>query len=205
VVNLSLADAREALANAGFTGGVDTDQVDSLVPEGTVTAVTPARGTAVAPDTRVTLAVSDGDAPIPSVTGDQAAATQTLRTAGFTDITPQQEESSQPAGTVLGTTPAAGQQATAAAPIVLRVSSGPAQPQTVAVPDVVDQDESSATATLRAQGFVVAVDDTDASDPGDVGIVVSQSPSADAQVAAGSTVTITVGRTPSGGTATATP
>src|SRR3712207_7928683 len=36
--------AQTALENAGFTGSVNTDQVDSLAEEGTVTAVDPEEG-----------------------------------------------------------------------------------------------------------------------------------------------------------------
>ena len=205
VLNQTVDVARSQLDDAGFTGAVNTEQADDLAPEGTVIEVDPAVGAAVAPDTDVNLTVSDGDAPIPPVSGDQAAATQALRAAGFTNITPQQEESDQPAGTVLGTTPPANTQATAESEIVLRVSTGPAEPETVPVPNVVDQTEAAATTALQGQGFVVTVRDTPAADPGDVGIVLSQSPSADAEAPEGSTVTITVGRTPAGGTATPTP
>ncbi|RBY88672.1 Stk1 family PASTA domain-containing Ser/Thr kinase [Blastococcus sp. TF02A-26] len=199
VINLSEEDARAALEAARFTGNINRDEVDSLEPEGTVVDVDPAQRTAVAPDTTITLFVSDGDAPVPSVSGDQASARQQLVDAGFTNITPQEVEDPAPAGTVLGTTPPAGTSATAATEIVLRVSSGPAQPTTVPVPNVVDQTEQAATTALQGQGFVVRVVDAPAADPADVGIVIAQSPTANNQVARGSSVTITVGREPADG------
>ena len=125
VVNLSEEDARTALDSAGFTGNVNRDEVDSLEAEGIVVAIDPEQRTAVAPDTTINLSVSDGDAPVPAVSGDQATATQTLRTAGFTNITVQQVENAAAAGTALATTPAAGTQATAESEIVLQVSDGP--------------------------------------------------------------------------------
>ncbi len=203
LVGQTLEDARAAIDTAGFTGNVDTDQVDSLEPEGIVIASDPQRGAVVALDTAILLSVSDGDAPIPPVSGTEAAATQALRAAGFTNITVQQVEDDAAAGTALGTNPAANTQATAESAIVLRVSSGPAAPETVTVPDVEDQPEAAATAALQREGFVVDVRDVPATDPGDVGIVVSQSPSANGEVEPGSTVTITVGRTPT--TATTSP
>ena len=180
VVNLSEEDAREALESAGFTGNVNRDEVDSLEPEGTVTAVDPARGTAVAPDATITLSVSDGDAPVPPVSGDAAAAEAALRDAGFTNITPQQEENQAPAGTVLGTTPAAGTQATAESEIVLRVSSGPAEPETISVPSVTQGAPANAAyAVLQDAGFTnIAVVDAngDEATPDDATVIRTDPP-----------------------------
>ncbi|MGY1630620.1 Stk1 family PASTA domain-containing Ser/Thr kinase [Geodermatophilus sp. SYSU D01186] len=200
VVNLDEDDARTALENAGFTGNVNRDAVDSLEPEGTVVLVDPEQGTQVPPDTTITLSVSDGDAEVRDVVGQQQdAAVQALRGDGFTNVRPEQVEDEQPAGTVVAMSPAAGSQATADAQITLRVSSGPAEPETVTVPNVVDQQQSAATSALQGLGLVVNVVQQDAPDPADVGLVIAQSPSADAEVEPGSTVTITVGRAPQGG------
>ena len=180
VVNQTEDAARTLLDNAGFTGNVNRDTTDDLAPEGTVVSVDPAVGQSVAPDTTVTLTVSDGDAPIPPVSGDQATATQALRDAGFTDITPQNEESDQPAGTVLGTTPAANTQATADTAITLRVSSGPAQPQTIAVPNVTQGAPANAGyAALQDAGFTnIAVVDAQGNEatPDDATVVRTNPP-----------------------------
>jgi hypothetical protein len=61
----------------------------------------------------------------------------------------------------------------------------------VAVPDVVGQSQASGTATLEGGGFVVAVQ-TAHSSIVPAGDIISQSPSAGAEVPEGSTVTITV-------------
>jgi beta-lactam-binding protein with PASTA domain len=68
------------------------------------------------------------------------------------------------------------------------VSSGP---PVVPVPDVVGASESSATATLRAAGFSVAIATTDRGD-GYRGSVVGQEPSAGSSALQGSQVTIWV-------------
>jgi serine/threonine-protein kinase len=196
VIGLAADRAQTSLEDQGFTR-INTVEVDSLEDEGQVIDVDPAEGAAVAPTTAVSLSVSDGDKPIPPVTGDQAAATQALRTEGFTNITVQQVEDPAAAGTVLGTTPAAGQQATAATEIVLRVSQGPAAPTTVTVPRVIDQPQAAATSQLQALGFAVTVTQEDA-DPDDVGVVIDQNPAPNAQLQRGATVTIVVGRAPSG-------
>jgi serine/threonine-protein kinase len=115
VVGLTEDEATSNLNNAGFTR-VNSKQVASTKPEGEVTAVDPAQGSQADPETQViTLSVSTGSAPIPDVKGqtyDQARAT--LQAAGFTNITPQNVESSEVAqGQAVGTEPGANQQATA--------------------------------------------------------------------------------------------
>jgi serine/threonine-protein kinase len=208
VVNLSEDDARTALQNAGFTGNVNRDEVDSLEAEGTVVGVDPAQRTAVPPGTTVTLSVSDGDAAIPPVTGDQAAATQALRAAGFTNITPQQEESAQPAGTALGTTPGAGTQATADTSIVLRVSSGPAAPQTIAVPSIpTGTSADQALARLANAGFTnIAVLDTDGDEanPDSTATFVRTEPGAGTQARPDDRIRLVIQPAATSGTATPT-
>jgi serine/threonine-protein kinase len=70
--------------------------------------------------------------------------------------------------------------------VTITVSTGPSQ---VNVPNVVDQDEATATNTLEGQGFTVRVRTTS----GDDGIVQSQDPAAGTQVDEGSRITIFVG------------
>jgi serine/threonine-protein kinase len=194
VVDLDVDRARTTLENAGFTS-VDTEQVDSLAPEGQVVEVDPEEGSEVDPGTRITLSVSDGDAELPAVTGQQQdAAAEALRSAGFTNVSTEEVDSDQPVGTVVGSSPAAGSQATADTRITLQVSRGPAEPEPVDVPDVVDDQRAAAEAQLRAAGFTVVVTEVPASDPGDVGVVLSQDPTGEAP--AGATITLTVGVAP---------
>lgn len=61
----------------------------------------------------------------------------------------------------------------------------------VEVPDVVGETQAAGTATLEGEGFVVAVDTAHSSTVA-AGDIISQSPSAGAEVPAGSTVTIIV-------------
>lgn len=198
VVDLDVDRARTTLENAGFTGNVNTQQADSTEPEGTVVAVDPAEGTQVAPDTAITLSVSDGDAEVPDVTGQpQDAATQALRSAGFTNIGVEEVDSDQPVGTVVATDPAAGSQAAADERITLQVSGGPAQ---VAVPDVVGDPEQAARQALQAAGFTnISVTTTPAADPADVGVVLAVNPQPGTEVAPTQAITLTVGVAPPGG------
>jgi serine/threonine-protein kinase len=123
VVNLDIDQARTALRNAGFTS-INTEQVDSTKPEGTVTAVDPKEGTSVDPSTPITLSVSDGDAAVPDVRGkSQADAQKALRDAGFTNITVQNvEDDSVAAGQAVGTEPGANSQSRADDEIVLKIA-----------------------------------------------------------------------------------
>ncbi|MGY1727675.1 Stk1 family PASTA domain-containing Ser/Thr kinase [Geodermatophilus sp. SYSU D01062] len=201
VVDLDEDRARTALENAGFEGNVNSDQVDSLAEEGTVVAVDPEEGTAVAPDTTVTLSVSDGTDEVPDVAGQlEEAAREALRSTGFTNLTVTEVDSDEPAGTVVGTNPAAGQQASAGQPITLQVSGGAAE---ITVPTtIVGQTEGQARQTLAAAGFSGTIDtqDTEA-DPGQAdGTVVGSNPQPGQTVAPDGTITLLVAR----GTATPT-
>ena len=123
VVNLAVDDARTALANAGFTS-INTEQVDSAEAEGTVVGVDPRQGSQVAPNTPITLQVSDGDVEVPDVRGlDQATAQQALREAGFVNIVVQNVETGEVAeGEAVGTEPGAGNQAAADDEITLLIA-----------------------------------------------------------------------------------
>jgi serine/threonine-protein kinase len=194
VIGLDADRAQTTLENAGFQR-VNTDDVDSLQAEGTVVDVSPAENSAVDPSTAVTLSVSDGDAPLPDVVGQQqAAATQALRDAGFTNVTPEPVESDQPEGTVITMDPAANSQAAAGDGVTLEVSSGPGE---VEVPDVVGEDVTAAQQALQTAGFTnVTVTTTPAPDEADVDVVLAVDPDEGTSVAPDQRITLTVGTEP---------
>jgi serine/threonine-protein kinase len=123
VVGLTSDQAHTALTTAGFIS-VDTNNVDSVKPAGTVISVDPKEGTQVPLSQRVTLQVSSGKAVVPDVKGKtQANAEKTLRDAGFTNVTVQSVESDTvPQGSAVGTEPGAGTSATADTPITLLIA-----------------------------------------------------------------------------------
>ncbi|MGY1601969.1 Stk1 family PASTA domain-containing Ser/Thr kinase [Geodermatophilus sp. SYSU D00815] len=170
VVGLDLDEARDNLRGAGFTGNINTEQVDSLAPEGEVVDIDPAQNSQAAPDVEITLSVSDGDAPVPAVVGQQqAAAEQALADAGFGNVVVEEVESEQPAGTVIGVDPGAGQQAAADTQITLQVASAPTQ--LTVPPSIVGQTEAQARAILQQAGFtnITAIPtDPEAGTPGTV-------------------------------------
>jgi beta-lactam-binding protein with PASTA domain len=203
VIGLDVDRAQNTLQNAGFDS-VETEEIDSLAPADQVVDVSPGEGQSVDPSTTVTLQVSDGDAEVPDVTGQQqAAATQELRGVGFTNVTSEQVDSQQPQGTVVATDPSGGEQASADDLITLQVSSGPSEPETVTVPRVAGQSANAALDALEGLGFtdVRVVDSTGAEvDPAQA-TAVSTSPPAGAEVSPDTRVTLTVqGPTSSGQT-----
>jgi beta-lactam-binding protein with PASTA domain/tRNA A-37 threonylcarbamoyl transferase component Bud32 len=173
VVGLAEDQARAALKQAGFTGSVNTRQEDSLEKKDTVASVDPAVGKSAAPDQTITLGLSTGTIDVPPVTGkSEADARAILTQAGFTDtqISTEQVDSAEAAGTVVGTTPGAGSPAGSGTRIVLQVSKGAAQQ--IRVPSVRGLSEADAKAALNSVGFKNI--DTVVSDDADLDVGPSQ-------------------------------
>jgi serine/threonine-protein kinase len=158
-------------------------------PQGRVAAQNPKAGETVDEGTEVVVSVSQGPEQIgvPDVVGlSQANATATLEAADFVVSVVEQPSSTTAAGTVIQQSPNAGVDADKGSTVTITVSTGPEQ---VNVPNVVGQDEATATNTLESQGFTVRVRTTS----GDDGIVQSQDPAAGTRVDEGSRITIFVG------------
>jgi beta-lactam-binding protein with PASTA domain/predicted Ser/Thr protein kinase len=199
VVGLTADEARDNLRGAGFTGNINTDQTDSLEPEGQVIAVDPGQGTQAALNAEITLSVSDGDAPIPAVVGQQqAAAQQALKEAGFTNVTVKQvEDATQPAGTVTNVDPAQNTQATADTPITLSVATAPSQ---LTIPtDIVGKTEAAARAELQGLGFTNITSIPTDPENGAPGTVAGSDPRPGSQAARDRQITLLVVPTTSGG------
>ena len=173
----------------------DVHDIASSLPADEVTASDPKAGTQVVSGTKVRINVSSGPTttPVPNVVGKSLSdATATLNAAGF-KVSPTFVESDQPQNQVVNQSPS---EASKGSTIALTVSSGP---KTVAVPDVRTLDVGSATSTLQDQGFKVKFTYTTVTDPNQDQIVLDQSPETGKQAKPGSTVTLNVGRCPSGG------
>jgi len=186
----SSVDAVQTLADAGLKSKLLT--VPSSEPQGTVVAQSPAPGTKVVAGTLVHVNVAKGptQVSVPLVVGEMFdQASSQLQAQGFA-VARKDVESSQPTGTVISQSPAGGIAAPSGSTVTLSVSKGP--PSTP-VPDVTSLDQAAATATIQAAGFVPTVVKQPTTDPGQDGIVLSQSPVGGTEAKAGSTVTITVG------------
>ena len=124
------ADARKTLTDAGFSDGqIQTAEVDAgTATPGTVVRTDPGAGTAVGRGDAITLQIATAatEITVPDVAGQaETAARQTLKNAGFTNVTRVDSEGTgQPPGTVVGTDPPAGSKAKPDDEIVLLVVGG---------------------------------------------------------------------------------
>jgi serine/threonine-protein kinase len=111
VVNLFEDEAIDNLQAAGFTGSINTREVDSLIEEGRVVTVTPSQGSQAPPDGPITLEISSGTIPLPDVANrSEADARAALTGAGFSEnqiSTASVERDDVSPGTVVGTEPGA--------------------------------------------------------------------------------------------------
>ena len=130
---------------------------------------------------------------VPDVTSKQVdVARATLEADGFKVAVVLRANSQYPNGQVFGQNPVGGSQANQGSTVVLDVSKGAGQ---VAVPSVVGQTQTAATATLVAAGFTVRATNQN-SDSVPVSQVISQSPSATTMADKGAEVDLTVSSGP---------
>ena len=190
VVGMSQSEAEGLLQSRNLQADVHTVPNDQ--PEGTVVAQSPSADTTVDVNTVVRINVASGPQPvgIPDVVGQSYSdALAKLQSLGFA-VRRQDVASNEPAETVLVEIPSANSVAPQGSTVTLKVSRGPT---TTAVPDVIDLDQDTATATLTSAGFQVAVQQRDTTDPAQDGVVLAQNPAGGKQLTVGSTITIVVG------------
>jgi serine/threonine-protein kinase len=187
VVGQTWEQANGALTGAGFA--VDRqDQYFDDIAANTVASVDPAAGTEIAPESKVTVVVSQGHAPVkvPDVTGksfDDANAA--LTGAGFTVKRTDDFSDEVASGTVIETTPAGGPEAAFGSEVSVVVSKGP---ELVAVRDVRGMKLDDAASALEAAGLQVGVNGPYR--PGKK--VQTQTPGPGEQVKKGTTVSVSV-------------
>jgi serine/threonine-protein kinase len=163
-------------------------------PTDTVTGQNPQPGERVFWNTTVHINISLGvkQIEIANVVGQSyASARSTLLAAGL-KVAQTPVESNQPANTVIAQSPDAGTKVGEGTTVTLSISRGPAA--STPVPDVRNQDETTAKELLRGSGFKVNVVPQDVTDPSEAGIVLDQQPAGGSNAASGATVTIFVGR-----------
>jgi len=190
VRNKNSTDAAAAIAGLGLKP--DVHQVYSTKDPGTVVAQSPTPGLKVVKGSKVRINVSKGPAQVtvPPVVGiPYAQASSVLQAKGF-NVDRVDQDSTEPADTVLAQDPSANASAPKGSTITLTVSKGP---QTTQVPDVTTLDRDTATTTLEQSGFKVKVVRKPTNDPSQENVVFDQSPAPNARAKAGSTVTIFVG------------
>lgn len=129
LVGMSQATAVDKATSLGLTVRV-SDEYSNSIAIGNVTSQIPEAGQSVAPGTTIGLSVSLGPAPaasvtVPDLTGQTSVNAQAaLQALGLSSTTVSWDLTGQPAGTVVGQSPKAGEQVTANGTVVLFVSSG---------------------------------------------------------------------------------
>ena len=195
VINQPLQTARTILQNEGFQISITTQP--STQPTQTVIGEIPVGGTKVDQGSTVALTVSSGPSSVnvPSVVGEPLAqAKHAIARAGLKVGRTITESSNQiAAGSVIDTSPSAGQPVPAGSAITLVISSGVPK---VAVPDVTGQSESSARATLESAGFKVGNVTMQQTTSTQAGNVISQNPSGGTEELPGSSVDLVVAQAP---------
>ena len=165
-------------------------QASEQVDRGKVIDQDPEGGNRVEQGTTVTIIVSSG---VPQVEVPGVArlpleqATQELAAAGLDWNVTRVFSDRVEDGVVISQNPKPGEQVSRGSVVDLRVSKGE---NLVDIPNVVGQDEATATATLQDAGFEVEVQSTNSSDVG-AGLVLSQDPPG-GQARKGATVVIVV-------------
>jgi serine/threonine-protein kinase len=194
VVGGPQAESELKLKRLGLSTDVTLKESDTA-PKGNVTGQDPAGGSRVPKGSVVTLTVSagPGTARVPELQGQRRSdARKALTDLGF-DVTEEQAaDDSIGDNRVIGTRPLAGQELEKGTRVVLVVSTGK---ERVAVPKVTDLTEDEARSTLEALGFKVSSKEEETEDK-DAGTVLAQSPAANARLAKGGTVTLTVAKAP---------
>ena len=212
VVGLLSADAQAALKQAGFAYTIVV--VPSDQARGTVVSQDPPGGTTAPQGSKVRLNVASGaggtgtgttattgqtattpaSVAVPRVVGlNQTVAQRRLQAVGLKSNVVY-VSSTQPAGRVVAQRPLPGAKVERGSRVRLNVSTGPNPQASQPVPDVLGQDEATATSTLQSAGFEVVVIDQPTADQTEDGIVLDEQPAGGARAPRGSVVTIYVGR-----------
>jgi len=197
VVGIRELNAKAKLEGAGLVTRVER-AASTEFDKGIVMDQRPDGGARVQKGDEVTIIVSTGvpQATVPDVVGmDYAAAVDELNKVNL-QAKRKNVFSQKPPGQVVAQDPEAQKTVDEGTTVLLSVSKGA---KTIAVPDVLQQTQDSATAELQAAGFEVQVVQAP-SDSTPEGLVSAQSPDPGTQADKGSTVTITVSTGPSSAT-----
>ncbi len=130
------------------------EKVGSTAPVGTVLGTKPAAGTSWPQTKPVAILVAEG-LPVPNFVGQDLQVAQQWASAHGANLQTQQDQnSSQPPGTITGQEPGAGLLYQRGETVVVNVSTGPPE---VNVPDVIGMSVQAATQELQAAGFKAQV------------------------------------------------
>ncbi|MDA0171121.1 PASTA domain-containing protein [Solirubrobacter taibaiensis] len=194
VPNLVGRDAEEVadiLQDRGLEPDFE-DVVDEDVKRDEVISQNPEAGSEVREGTVVEVRVSagPGTTAVPDVVGgEEEAAVQALRDAGFKTKVEREYSDSVPEGTVISTSVPAGRQATKGRTITVTVSRGQ---ELVTVPGVVGNTSSGANDVLKAAGLGSKITEQESSEA--PGTVLEQNPAEGTNLPPGATVNLVVAK-----------
>jgi beta-lactam-binding protein with PASTA domain len=197
---MNQAEAEAEIAASGYLTGNVIVQNHPTIAAGIVIDQTPAFGS-LAAGSSVDVVVSAGPAgtvlvTVPGVVGQiQADAEAAIVAAGLTATVTTAFSDTVVAGTVINQSPAGGVEAAEGSVISLVVSSGPA-PAFILVPDVTGLTQANAESAVSNASLSVGTISTASSATVAAGNVISQTPAAGSEVAAGSTVDLLVSTGP---------
>jgi serine/threonine-protein kinase len=155
VVHMNALVAVQRLNQAGFVVPPPSHAFSANVAKGAVISISPAAGASVAPESKVSVVVSDGPPPVKviDVHGEPyAQAAQQLGAQHFSVVKKTEFSNDVPTGQVTRTSPVAGQAAPYGSAVTVFVSKGP---QLIQLPDVTNMALIDAYNLLQGLGFQV--------------------------------------------------
>ena len=195
VTSLTETEALQKLYNAGLKPQLNRMQHETIA-KGIAIGTVPATGSSLDPSSDITLNISEGPSVI-TIPADlpgrtEAAARDVLRQKGLAGApgTTMANSPTVPAGIVITTNPAPGQNVAAGSTVEIIVSTGK-----VVVPQLVGLPRAEAEAALKALGLGMNATEVENSEV-EPGKVTGQADPADALVVQGKTITVTVAKAP---------
>lgn len=189
LAGLTTAQAEAALAEANLSLGDTRSVWNAQTPIDAVVRSNPKVGTELKADSAVNLILSKGPKPVTlsDYTGvDAQTVTAELQNAGLNVSINEDYSSSISLGSVISTSPGAGEKVEIGGTVTLLVSLGPPP---VEVPFLIDLFREEAVAIIEGLGLVANVQEGPFTP---LNRVINQDPSAGSMVPAGSTITITI-------------
>lgn len=192
---LTQQEAEQKLNSIGLQMDPNVDRKPSSIQDtDKVIGTEPAAGSRV--DAGRTIVIVIGGGPekvrVPNVIGQSIDVAQpNIEGANF-KVQIQEVASSQPKGEVVATKPAGGSSADKGSTVVLQVSTG----DQISMPEIRGLTPSQAVDRLRQSGWTGSLSQISQStvfDPGNVGRIVAQQPSAGSSVGKNATISITTG------------
>lgn len=193
VTGQTLEVAKEQIEVAGLKVGNITEEESTLVEEGSVIRTNPRANTSKMEGSYVDIVVAtEALVSIPDVTGQSSAeAQQVLEAAGFAIKVTEEYSDKVEEGAVIRTDPAANTSKAKGSTITLVISSGS---EPVAVPDVSGKALETATAELKAAGFIIGATTEEYSSTITSGSVISTDPVATTSLSKGSIINLIVSK-----------